>query len=375
MLRVKSYRDKARGLSDLLPYAAMIAPGVILCKDGSLLSAWEYRGQDTDGATEAGLDQIAAMFTQMVGELDSGWLMHVDAFRKPATGYPDPEKSHFPDPITQMIEDERREFFSRAGQCFQTSQVMSLAYRAPDSLIKDGDFSKALAKFQETAKTLERFFKVIPGFEIYRLDDFEMADESGRVHTYSSLLSHIQHSLTGCLQPLALPETPMYLDAVLGGQDVLVTEEYLKVGSEYLMIVAIDGLPNQSYPDMLGSLDRLAVSYRFSTWFIFMDYFEAEKKIITDQKAWNQQTMRAIDKYFNLPNPKINYDAVNMRDDAEAALTELRGREALFGYLTSVVVLMDEDLERLRKDALEVLTEVRRLSFGTRLETYNLLEA
>ena len=35
MLRLRDYRSRAKGLSDLLPYAALIAPGVVLCKDGS----------------------------------------------------------------------------------------------------------------------------------------------------------------------------------------------------------------------------------------------------------------------------------------------------------------------------------------------------
>lgn len=51
MLKLSDYRTKAKGLPDLLPYATLIAPGVILNKDGSFLAAWEMHGQDTASST------------------------------------------------------------------------------------------------------------------------------------------------------------------------------------------------------------------------------------------------------------------------------------------------------------------------------------
>ena len=38
MLKLIDYRTKTRGLPDLLPYAALIAPGIVLNKDGSFLA-------------------------------------------------------------------------------------------------------------------------------------------------------------------------------------------------------------------------------------------------------------------------------------------------------------------------------------------------
>ena len=44
MIRLRDFRSKARGLPDLLPYAGVIGPGLVLNKDGSLLCAFEVRG-------------------------------------------------------------------------------------------------------------------------------------------------------------------------------------------------------------------------------------------------------------------------------------------------------------------------------------------
>ena len=46
MLDLKGFRSKATGLPDLLTYAALIDPGIVLQKDGSFLAAWEMRGPD-----------------------------------------------------------------------------------------------------------------------------------------------------------------------------------------------------------------------------------------------------------------------------------------------------------------------------------------
>ena len=81
MLKLADYRSKAKGLPDLLPYAALIAPGVILNKDGSFLAAWEVRGQDTASSTPEELAYVSAQFNNAVRLLGTGWMLHFDAIR------------------------------------------------------------------------------------------------------------------------------------------------------------------------------------------------------------------------------------------------------------------------------------------------------
>jgi len=374
MLNLKGFRSRAKGLIDYLPYAAMMAPGVILTKEGALLAAWEYSGQDTASVTPEDQDQISWMFNQMFRELDTGWMLHVDAIRKPTSSYPDAGLSYFPDEITQFIEDERRKFFEHGKACYQTSTVFTLTFKPQADMVKNGNFFKALECFNETIGKIESIFPTIPGFEGQRLTEYEMVDEKGRTHKFSFLLAHIQHCITGRFHPVLLPEPAMFLDAFLGNED-FVGGLKPKIGEKRIVVLAIDGLPAASRPDMLGILDKLPVDFRFSSRFIFFDRFDAEKKIKDELKGWEQQTMSFMDKYFDRPNPKINQDAVNMKVDANAALTELRSGEARFGYLTSVVILLGEDEAELRKNALYLGSEIEALGFTTRIETYNTMEA
>jgi type IV secretion system protein VirB4 len=373
MLNLRGYRTRAKGLIDYLPYAAMIAPGVILTKEGALMGAWEYFGQDTASVTPEDQAQISWMFSQMLRELDTGWMLQADAIRRPTSSYPKAGLSHFPDSVTQGIEDERRNFFEQ-GKVFQTSTIFTLTFKPPSDMVKNGSFTKALEYFNEITDKIESTFPAIPGFVGNRLTEYEETDEKGRTHKYSLLLTHIQHCISGRLQPVLLPEPAMFLDAFMGNED-FVGGLKPRIGEKRIMVVAIDGLPAASRPDMLSILDKLPVDYRFSSRFIFLDRFDAKKKIKDEQKGWEQQTMSFLDKYFERPNPKINQDAVNMVQDAEDALTELESGEARFGYLTSVVILLGEDEKELRKNALDLGAEIEARGFTPRIETWNAMEA
>ena len=74
MLNLIDYRSKAKGLPDLLPYASLVAPGVILNKDASFLAAWEVRGQDV----RRGLHGLASAFVLDGGDLIEGRLVHLN---------------------------------------------------------------------------------------------------------------------------------------------------------------------------------------------------------------------------------------------------------------------------------------------------------
>ena len=81
MLKLHDYRSKAKGLPDLLPYALLAAPGIVLNKDGSLLAAWEIRGQDTDSSTPDERAYVSAQVGNAVKLLGTGWMLHMDAIR------------------------------------------------------------------------------------------------------------------------------------------------------------------------------------------------------------------------------------------------------------------------------------------------------
>ncbi|WP_432737294.1 conjugal transfer protein TrbE [Maridesulfovibrio sp. FT414] len=383
MLNIKDYRHTPKGLPDLLPYAAMIENGIILCKDGSLMAGWKFRSQDTASSTEEELSTISSRVNNALRMLDSGWMCHVEAVRTQSTAYPHAGNSFFPDPITAMIEEERRQMFKAAGTFYSTETFLVVSYKPQFISQKLGDlayegggtnnpFEKSLAKFKATIIELEDALSL--SMQLNRLLEFSFEDEFGVSLTCSPLLCLIQLCISGDDRPVILPETPMYLDAVIGGQD-LTGGIRPSIGEKHIKVIALDGLPQNSWPSMLSCFEGLSVEYRFSTRFIFMDQFEALKELEKYRKTWSQQIYRFVDKMFNNPNPKTNRDALSMSEDAEEAIEEIQSGFVGAGFYTPNIVLMSSDPDELEYSARELRRLIMRRGFGCRIESVNALEA
>lgn len=377
MLNLNLFRSKDKGLSELVPYALIAAPGVILNKDGSFMAAWEFRGQDTASSTPEDLNYVAAQVNSALLKLGSGWMLHVDAVRRPASNYPDVSLSHFPDRVTQMIDDERRKFFS-SQICFETLTVLNLTYKPAPSLVagmlgSDQSLEKALTDFQRTVDDFAADLSSV--LDLNRLGEYEDIDEYGFTHIYSTYLSYLEDCITGEFAPTVVPsEAFMYLDSYLGSKD-LVGGQAPMIGDKHIAALTVDGFPQESYPAILDSLSGLPVSYRFSTRYIMLDQQDAIKAVEDYRKGWNQQIYRFMDKYLNNPNAKPNRDAWAMNEDAEQAKAKVQSGLINFGKLTSTVILLSDDEELLAREAQTMVKEFGRLGFKARLETYNAIEA
>ena len=231
---------------------------------------------------------------------------------------------------------------------------------------------KARSYFQNMLDELEDALSSILRME--RLVEYAMPDADGFDWVQSDLLSHIQYCTTGTLHPVRVPQTPMYLDALLGGE-TLVGGIVPRLGNRHLAVLSLDGLPQESYPAILRDLDALALEYRFSSRFICLDQYDAAKEINSYRKGWRQQVFRFLDQFFNNPDARANRDALLMAEDAETALTEVQGGYVSAGYLTTSIVLMHEDQEQLQDWARDLRRTVQTLGFGCRIESINALEA
>ena len=97
MMNLAEYRRHASRLADYLPWAALVAPGVVLNKDGSFQRTARFRGPDLDSATPAELVAVTSRLNSTLRRLGSGWAVFVEAQRVPAISYP---VSEFPDPVS-----------------------------------------------------------------------------------------------------------------------------------------------------------------------------------------------------------------------------------------------------------------------------------
>jgi len=122
------HRKHPRGLADLLLPYALIDDGILLQQDGSLLAGWSYRGPDMMSAAAAEMDALSARLNHVL-RLGSGWMVQCDAIRSHAPGYP--EQGSFPDAVSRVIDDERRQQFMDEGAHFESEYFLTLTYLPP----------------------------------------------------------------------------------------------------------------------------------------------------------------------------------------------------------------------------------------------------
>lgn len=386
MLQLKAFRTKHKGLPDLLNYAAEIEDGIILGKDGSLMAGWIYRGDDQSSAMPMQRNAIAAQVNSALSMLGSGWMIHNDCIRTPVAAYAKRDRSHFPDPVSKLIDEERRALFEEQGSYYESLHVLIVTYLPPTtgkSAVKammyeeDGKRKKATAtieldRFRRTIGELETRLGALVSLE--RLNGHPVETEDGRAEIQDELLGYIHWALTGIRQPIKLPPVPMYLDAVIGGQD-FVGGVAPRVGTQHIRVVAIEGFPQESHPGILDALDQIPIPYRWSTRFIFLDAYEASAELEKYRKAWEQKERSLRDQMFNTQSGRVDLDAHSMKNDTIDAQAEANSGIVRFGYYTSVVVLMDEDEERVEDIAKTVAQAIRNLGFASRIETINAVEA
>lgn len=378
MLRLRDFRQNVKGLSDLLTYAALVDEGIILQKDGSFLTAYEFIGQDTASMTDTQLEYLVSQANAAVNFLETGYCLHVDAIRTYKQAYPDKSLGFFPDKVTRMIDDERREFFG-SDVCFSTRKVMSITYK-PEMLMNKALNKEAASKkfFQDLKDFKNKVFQVEDALSkvltLIKLKEYEFKFDDTHTFMQSDLLSHINQCITNELQPVRVPEVAMYLDSILGNEDLIGGHE-LKIGRKHIKVISIDGFPQASYPVMLRCFENVPFELRFNTRFICLDKLHAEKEVESYIKEWNNQVVRLRDQFMKTMAPKLNKDALVMREDAEYVKTQIQSGEIGAGYISSTILIFDENRDSLEYKAREVRKILQSLGFTPRFEDVNAMEA
>jgi len=387
-LKLKKHRSKDAGLADLLNYAAVVDNGVIVCKNGSFMASWLYKGDDNASSTDAQREMVSFRINQALAGLGSGWMVHVDAVRRPAPNYFDRGHSNFPDPLSAAIDEERRQLFQGLGTMYEGYFVLTLTWFPPllaqrkfvdlmfddDAVVPDHKARTMglIKQFKREITSIES--RLSSAVKLTRLRGQKVVTEEGREVTHDDFLAWLQFCITGLHHPVQLPSNPMYLDALIGGQEMF-GGVVPKVGRNFVQVVAIEGFPLESTPGVLTALGELACKYRWSSRFIFMDQHEAVAHLDKFRKKWRQKVRGFFDQVFNTNSGNIDQDALSMVGDAEAAIAEVNSGLVAVGYYTGVVVLMDENRSRLEQSARQVEKAINRLGFAARIETINTLDA
>jgi type IV secretion/conjugal transfer VirB4 family ATPase len=376
------HRRHAVGLADLLLYDSLIEDGVLLLHDGALLAAWKFRGPDLGSATNAEMATLSARLGAIL-KLGSGWMVNCDSIRSQAPGYP--EGQQFPDSITRLIDDERKEQFMAEGAHFESEYFLSLTYLpvvAREERVKGWMFEGMKRQQGIAARVLEHFKARVTGFEdvfrslftVTRLKSLAEKDAAGNSVVYDELLRYVHRCVTWNDHRVRRPDFPVYLS------DLLATEDFVggltpRIGKKHLRVIAIDGFPRASVPGILAALDTLPITYRWNTRAILLDAEEARSLLDKVRKKWRSKIRGLRDQIMQTQNGAVNLHAQQMSLDAEEAMSVAVAGDVLFAQYTSNVICADADEAKVDEAVGLVVKTIQNLGFAARVEDVNSVEA
>ncbi|MFK4531823.1 type IV secretion/conjugal transfer VirB4 family ATPase [Bradyrhizobium ottawaense] len=386
MVALRSFRHSGPSFADLVPYAGLVANGIVLLKDGSLMAGWYFAGPDSESSTDAERNEVSRQINTILARLGSGWMIQVEAVRVPTTDYPARQDCHFPDPVTRAIDDERRSRFEQERGHFESRHAIILSWRPPerrraglaryiyfDTESRSASYADtAIESFRTSIREVEQYLASV--LSIRRMQTREIEERDGtRMARYDELFQFIRFCITGENHPIRLPDIPMYLDWLATAE--LQHGLSPTVENRFLGVVAIDGFPAESWPGILNSLDLMPLTYRWSSRFMFLDDQDARQKLERTRKKWQQKVRPFIDQLFQTQSRSIDQDAAAMVAEAEDAIAEASSQLVAYGYYTPVIVLFDESSARLQEKAEAVRRLIQAEGFGARIETLNATEA
>jgi len=374
MLNLTEYRAKNTSLSDFLPWAALVAPGAVLNKDGSFQRTAKFRGPDLDSATPAELIGTTARLNNALRRLGAGWAIFVEAQRTQANSYPD---SRFPDPVSALVDAERKAQFEEEGAHFESGYFLTFLFLPPaedaaraESWLYEGSEKGGIDPHQVLRGFIDRTDRVLQLVEGF-VPEVEWLDDS-------ETLTYLHSTISTKHQRVRVPEIPIYLDAILADEPLTGGLEP-KLGANHLRTLTVMGFPSTTQPGILDELNRLAFPYRWSTRALCLDKTDATRLLIKIRRQWfaKRKSIMAILKEVmtNEASVLLDTDAANKAADADLALQEL-GTDAIGeAYVTATVTLWDEDA-RIADEKLRLVEKIiQGRDFTCMVEGVNALEA
>ena len=375
MLRIGEYRSRADRLADHLPWAALVAPGVVLNKDGSFQRTLAFRGPDLESATEAELVAGSARVNNALKRFGSGWALFFEAERVEALGYPE---SRFPDAASWLLDKERQAGFEGGRAHFESRYYLTLlwlppvdsqasaerAFVARSAPARGRDWREALAGFvAETERARDLLAGLMP--EARALDDAET-------------LTYLHGTVSAKRHLVAVPETPVYLDALLADTPLAGGLEPM-LGDLHLRTVTLSGFPALSRPGLLDALNHLDLAYRWVTRFIALDKTDASRSLTRLRRQWfnKRKSVAALlrEVMYNQPAQLTDSDADNKVADADLALQALGQDYVAFGFMTATITVAAATPAAADEKVRAVERVVNGLGFTARRERMNAVEA
>lgn len=386
MFSLREYREPTNRLADRLPWAALVAPGVVLQKDGLLQKTVTFRGPDLGSSSPHELVYTHDQLNHALMRLGSGWALFVETQRRRSNPYPQARWNHA---AAWVVDLERARTFGASAH-YQSEYYLTFVWQPPSAVPGDawnrmGSFffadaggaqgaadpnrenrqlAREVAAFRDSVDSIVRLLKIIFA-QVQELDD-------------EATLTYLHSAVSTNRHRVRVPDVPMYLDALVA-DETFAPGEQPKLGKHYIPTCTVVDFPSSLEPGVLDALNYLQCEYRLVTRWIALDKNDAQRALESYQLRWLQAQKKIrtmVSEHVNKQESRrVNFGAADKATNVETAMRSLAADVEAFGYLTTTVTVWDTVYARAREKLKLVEQAIQGAGFTVHEETDNVRQA
>lgn len=364
-------------------------PSIVTGGNGQIIAGFWASPPDAASSSFVEREDTAEVTNSALLNFGTGVAWWNDVAVVPASAYPAPDLSHFPDPISRMVDEERRRQFTAEGAHFENERAFVVCFTPPSAAVgKLGHMMYRKSGREDSSSrqelALRQFELMLQRFEtragaalgLRRMQGYEHTDILGRVHQRDELVNYLHFCLTGKTVELNLPAAAMPLSGVVGCADFVPGHTPI-VGDHYVSCITIGGFPAESWPGILDGLSTLQLpgGYRFTQRAMPRDETEAVRDIDNKRKFWRQRQSSFFGTILGIGGGTTNADAVEMEKACVVSLALSKSHNVKHCWYSATIVLRNRDPRVLAAMGREVERAVGRCGFASQIETENATDA
>lgn len=334
---LRDYQKQPRATSQLFNFdVALDDPddsGLILLRNGTILTTYRMEGIDVTTATSEQLEGISQKLNDWLKKLDEGWAIYITN-RRNRTARPE-MGGDFSSPTTALFDRLREEQYHESDDYYTSYLYLSVAFKPKANV----GSKKSVAEFKKRLFDIEDYIEDLLG----------LTQLNSKQH-----LSFIYDCINFEDRPITTRNH--FISPVLGSKG-LVTGRTPKIGEYYFRCFSIVGFPDFTYKGFLQELDEINIPMRWTSRIITMDKM-TQRSVI--KKERNHHAIAAIDPGEKAQDAFVTSDdndslearkeeealsedaAFTMVEDGTEALSAIREGSKAFYQFTSTLIIYDK---------------------------------
>jgi len=360
-------RKAARSFAELLPWFVQVAPGLVLCQDGSLLAGYTFQGADVEGRQDFEADQKINQLQTALRALNDRITMWTVQERRFVSGYP---KNEFSSPIARAIDEQWERTVTKQRNARLTQRVY-LGYKFPNA--SEAFFEALRAELEENDG---KVFQALGGLIRRRFSDKgAVAKVRGQLADMTLEFEKLLSSFSGIVEMnlgfkrlegdeylgelyaranLASERGAVrlgnkgYLNTALATDTLIRQQDQFEFKgpskSAYVAALSTTGTPHEAFSGYMDSLMSVDCEYVLVQCYRFIDRTVAEKAIQDAEMFYRSEVKSVLTRVFermtDSESDKVNTGNLHLAEDAQAALVELTAGDVSYGYYNMTILAL-----------------------------------